>query len=148
MTLQDFVEHPYAEAAGLSAAHVVALRIYTTHIFKYLNGPLRSNAFGRGKKPHPLPITMTFLDEALRKMRIVRATEQQGDLTGSSLTGSLGRFVSNAAGRQPTTGHKGPTTLWRGMRNLHVADDFMEDGGSEVHVFPPCMSSACMRARM
>ena len=42
--------------AQLNIAHVAALRIYTTHLFKYLNGPLRDKSYGFCKKPqcvHP-----------------------------------------------------------------------------------------------
>ena len=55
-TLQSFIEHLNAEQAELSPAHVAALRIYTTHLFKYLNGPLRDKSYGFCKKPqrvHP-----------------------------------------------------------------------------------------------
>ena len=63
VTLEYFLKHANAIAAELSPAHVLALRIYTTHLFKYLNGPLRDPAFGYGKTPHPLPITMAYLNE-------------------------------------------------------------------------------------
>ena len=55
--LKDFIEHANAVQAELSPAHVAALRIYTTHLFKYLNGPLRDKSYGFCKKPqcvHPL----------------------------------------------------------------------------------------------
>ncbi|KAL1505011.1 hypothetical protein AB1Y20_008774 [Prymnesium parvum] len=106
-TLSDFVAHESAVQAQLEPAHVVALRFYTTHAFKYMNGPLRSQDFGQGKRPHPLPITMAFLSEAIKKLRAVHATRPEA-------TKEL--------------------CLWRGMRNLQLAGEFIDElrGGTEV----------------
>jgi len=106
-TLSDFVAHEAAVQAQLEPAHVVALRFYTTHAFKYMNGPLRSQDFGQGKRPHPLPITMTFLSEAIKKLRAVHASRPEA-------TKEL--------------------CLWRGMRNLQLAGEFIDElrGGTEV----------------
>lgn len=112
-TLDYFVRHDNAKEAGLLAVHVAALRIYTTHLFKYLNGPLRKfEVFGPGKKPHPLPKTMAYLDEGLKKLRAV--------------------FVANEKkeGKTGTT----QTRLYRGMKMLEVGKDFLDErkGGTEV----------------
>ena len=81
----------------------------TTHLFKYLNGPLRDPSFGFGKKPHPLPITMNYLNEGIKKLRAV--------------------YVINAKDEATST-----VRLWRGMRNLDVGDKFLANnaGGTEV----------------
>jgi len=107
MALCDFVAQEAAVQAQLEPAHVVALRFYTTHAFKYMNGPLRSQEFGQGKRPHPLPITMAFLSEAIKKLRAVHASRPEA-----------------------TT----EMCLWRGMRNLGLAGEFMDElrGGTEV----------------
>ena len=141
VTLQYFVTHPNAQAASLSAAHVVALRLYSTHLFKYLNGPLRLEAFGFNKLPHPLPMTMTFLNEGIKKLRIVHAIQKQEESLASSsslLASFIGNtFRPNRATVKPLAQQR-PTTLWRGMRNMHVAEAFMEHsaGGSEVYLDP------------
>lgn len=75
VTLDYFITHPKAVEAHLEPAHVVALRFYTTHAFKYLNGPLRSDLFGQGKWPHPLPITLTYISEGIKKLRAVYETQ-------------------------------------------------------------------------
>ena len=80
---------------------------------------------------------MTFLTEAIKKLRVVFATEPQ-DLT-QSFMGSL--FQRRRSTVQPMA--QGPTTLWRGMRNMRLADAFMDNlaGGSEVRVIPPVAST-------
>lgn len=108
--LAHFLEHEHAKQAGLKAGHVVALRIYTTHLFKYLNGPLRDQkTFGKGLRPHPLPVTMMFISEGIKKLRAVY----------------LNRIKES---------EEKVARLYRGMRNLDVTDDFMKDraGGTEV----------------
>ena len=109
VTLAYFITHANAIEAGLSPAHVVALRIYTTHLFKYLNGPLRDDSYGHEKKPHPLPITMSYLTEGIKKLRAVYVTQAKEEATST-------------------------VRLWRGMRNLDVGDKFLADrrGGTEV----------------
>ena len=66
-TLNDFVNDPIAKKAKLNEADVAALRIYTSAVFKYINGPLR-NSEG---KPHPLPITVLLISRALKKLKRV-----------------------------------------------------------------------------
>ena len=55
--LDYFVSHPKARKAVLSAAHVVALRMYTTSIYKYMNNPLRDRKRRKENKACPLPVT-------------------------------------------------------------------------------------------
>ena len=115
-----------------------------THLFKYLNGPLRSDAFGLNKLPHPLPKTMTFLNEGIKKLRAIHAIRPQAE--NLSFVGS---FLGNLMGRKPSLvqplAQPGQTTLWRGMRNMHVAEAFLEHsaGGSEVHLIHHLPDLAC-----
>ena len=76
---------------------------------RYLNGPLRDSSYGHGKKPHPLPVTMAYLAEGIKKLRAV--------------------YV-----KQAKEGATKTTRLWRGMRNLDVGDKFLADrtGGTEA----------------
>jgi hypothetical protein len=55
--LDYFVSHPKARKAELSAAHVVALRMYTTSIYKYMNNPLRDRERRKKNIACPLPVT-------------------------------------------------------------------------------------------
>jgi len=102
MALLDFCHHDDALAAALKPAHVAALRIYSTAAFKVLNAPLRQ--LGR-TAAHPLPVTVSFLAEAIGKLRAVAAKGAH-------------------ANRQ--------LDLWRGMRNLKTSEDFEARGGTEL----------------
>ena len=66
------MSHPDARTARLEEAHVAALRAYTTAIYKVLNNPLRD--LDR-TEPHPFPVTIAFLREAIGKLRAVGAQE-------------------------------------------------------------------------
>lgn len=105
--LADFVANPVATAHGLDEARVVALRLYTTAAYSYINSPLR-----KGEK-HPLPCTVALIADGIKKLRAKRAE-------GSGATSTL--------------------SLWRGMRNLHVGDEFLAErrGGTEL---APCSTT-------
>lgn len=89
-----------ARTAELSPAHVLALRLYTTSAFTRVNEPLRLN------QPHPLPCTVGFLNEAIRRLRAVDATKGGGQ------------------------GHEA-LDLWRGIKDCRATSDFESRGGSE-----------------
>ena len=73
--LIDFCKHDNASTAGLEEYHVVALRLYTTSAFKFINGPLR-----KPKGPHPLARTTSFLADAIKKLRAVHANSTESTL--------------------------------------------------------------------
>ena len=103
MRLEDFVSHPSAKVARLSTPEVLALRVYTTAAFRSINTPLREQAAERS--PHPLPVTVNYIREAIGKLRAVEAH----------------------------AGDQGVLDLWRGMKNLTVgASDFLSSGGTEL----------------
>ena len=74
-----------------------------------INSPLRHQTeFYEQSKPHPLPKTVAYITEGVKKLRAAYATRV-------------------AAGTvQPAT------TLWRGMKNIDMSDDFMsvDDNGN------------------
>ena len=76
MKLEDFLSHKYSRSCGLSEGHVLAVRIYTTSSYPSLNVPMRKK-----KKAHPLKMTMYHLDEGLRKLRTVAATQRPEDFS-------------------------------------------------------------------
>lgn len=100
MVLADFVALPVARRAKLEEAHVVALRLYSTAAFRALNGPMRNLKMSHCRKgedgsplpleppqlaaPHPQPVTMAFIYEALKRMRAVAAATSV-DLAGQEL---------------------------------------------------------------
>jgi hypothetical protein len=92
MTLADFCALDVARDAQLSEAHVAALRLYSTAAFAAISQPMRNlktrrarsgekaDANGRVpieppqlREPHPLPVTMAFIYEGLKRMRAVSA---------------------------------------------------------------------------
>lgn len=105
-TLADFVAHPNARLARLDEAHIVALRAYTTAAYKVINGPLRDV---ESCEPHPFPVTIAFLREAISKLRAVGAHEDMQE------------------GKTETR-----LDLWRGMRDTEVTESFTQHGGTEL----------------
>ena len=105
MRLADFMAHESARAATLTEAHVVALRYYTTAAFRTINAPLRDQGrFGRGE-PHPLPLTVTWIKDALSKLRKIEAVSaRKNDLL----------------------------ILYRGMAGMQIQPDFLREGGTEL----------------
>ena len=101
MALLNFCHHEDAISAKLTPPHVAAIRIYSTAAFKVINGPLRDA--GRSG-PHPLPVTVSFLAEAIGKLRAVGADQP---LANRNLD------------------------LWRGMKDLQTTEEFEARGGTE-----------------
>ena len=100
--LRDFVEHSNSRASGLTEAHVLALRLYTSAAFKSINTPLRDRA---RTAPHPFPVTVNLIAEGLKRLRTVAAAHE---------------------------GAHTPKDLWRGMRNVTTTSDFIQEGGTEI----------------
>jgi hypothetical protein len=69
MTLSNFMSDPKVAAAGLSEAEVVAMRLYTTIAFLFMNGPLRDDNRHRRGEPCPLPVTTYFAWNGVKKLR-------------------------------------------------------------------------------
>ena len=110
MRLSNFLQNPKVIAASLSEAELVAMRLYTTSAFQFMNGPLRDDErYGRDE-PCPLPVTTYFAQSGIRKLRALHVPTGPGGLSAEA----------------------GEVTLWRGMRNLEVADEFMKHGGTEL----------------
>ena len=103
LTFDHFAALPEAVKARLGRGHVLALRLYTTVCFMSINEPLR-NASLSADNPHPLPVTVHLLTEAIKRLRKIEGEQK------------------SAAER---------IVLWRGMRNRSVPDDFLAAGGSE-----------------
>jgi len=85
-SIEDFVNHPIAKRCNLDREHVVALRLYTTAAFKYINGPLRDL---NSSEPHPLPVTVAFIAEGIRRLRA------EFEVSGSAEDKFLWRGVKN-----------------------------------------------------
>ena len=81
---------------------IIALRLYTTVAYKFMNDPLR-NANAMGKKIL-LPATTWFADQGIKKLRVLQANQD--------ITQQL-------------------PVLWRGMRNIEIDPWFEQKGGTE-----------------
>jgi hypothetical protein len=103
-TLADFVAHPSARISRLEEAHVAALRVYSTAAYRVLNNPLRDI---EGTDPHPFPVTIAYLREAIGKLRAVGAQEDS-DSSETRLD------------------------LWRGMKDTEATSSFTTYGGTEL----------------
>ena len=76
--------------------------------FRSINNPLRDKArFERGE-PHPLPVTVALIRDALGKLRAVEADQNSGE-------GAMRRVY-----------------LYRGMKDVAAPADFMAQGGTEL----------------
>jgi hypothetical protein len=101
MAFSDFMANEKARKARLTEAELVAIRLYTTVAYLFMNTPLRDDErHGRGE-PCPLAVTTWFAWNGIKKLRALHVDA-------------------------------GETTLWRGMRNLEVADAFTQRGGTEL----------------
>ena len=103
LRFEHFATRPEAVAARLERGHVLALRLYTTACFKSINNPLRDARLS-AENPHPLPVTVHLLTEAIKRLRKIE-------------------------GERPSASDR--VVLWRGMRNRAVPSDFLDGGGSE-----------------
>ena len=102
--LCSFLQHSSAKKAQLSESHVVALRLYTSPVFRYINDPLRDQHRYEEKKACLLPATTFWADEAIKQLRAINSDLPLGT----------------------------PTTLWRGMQNRKVDPGFLLRGGTEL----------------
>jgi len=105
MVLDDFVNCPTARLCNLLEVHVVVLRLYTSAAFRSINGPLRDQERFQRKEPHMLPLTVTFLRDALGKLRAVASESADANNT---------------------------VTLYRGMRDVKLDPAFLTRGGTEL----------------
>jgi hypothetical protein len=64
MDLAAFVDQQEAKDATLAAAHVLALRAYTSSAHQFINSPSRKRT-----KPHPFRATVYYINQALGKLR-------------------------------------------------------------------------------
>lgn len=88
MVLRDFEEDAPKEAkhAGLKLVHVFVLRLYTTAAYKFINEPFRHvkrDKYGKPSYPlqlavpHPLPITVHLIAEALQLLSVVHSPDNE-----------------------------------------------------------------------
>jgi hypothetical protein len=145
MALTDFMAHAAARAAKLEVHHLAALRVYSTAAFKCISGPLRAAQHGGAidgeQIKQMLPATVSFLADAIKRLRVVDAARDSGTEV---------------------------VDLYRGLRDVVLTDEFADKGGTDVacasrwllppptshrprptaHVSPPASHRPRLTARM
>jgi hypothetical protein len=105
MRFADFVKSDIARFCELEEAEVFALRYYTTAGFQGINWPLRDPERRAQKKPHKFSVLVCVLSEAIKKLRAHAADAPDAQM---------------------------PKSLFRGMSNRQIFDEFMLKGGTEL----------------
>eukprot|EP00283_Hemiselmis_rufescens_P027158 CAMPEP_0173468796 /NCGR_PEP_ID=MMETSP1357-20121228/77028_1 /TAXON_ID=77926 /ORGANISM="Hemiselmis rufescens, Strain PCC563" /LENGTH=1323 /DNA_ID=CAMNT_0014437019 /DNA_START=863 /DNA_END=4834 /DNA_ORIENTATION=- len=118
--LEHFTSHEKAAIARLNPAEVVAMRLYTTSVYKFMNGPLRDDSRMARGEACPLPVTTQFAESGIKKLRKLNAPEVQHQLSKGTLADGAVGSVSRGV------------TLWRGMRNVTLTEEFILNGGTEL----------------
>lgn len=141
--------HPHSTHSPF--AHIYQCDSWGARLIRSLSTRAHSPLRDRNRtEPHPFPATIFFLADGIKKLRTVEADREQADResrgqqASDAPTPNTAAAAGLAAQRRPlqrarTSGRFETTDmsidLWRGMRNLQTADDFLMQGGSE---------SACM----
>ena len=103
----DFCAKGEAVQAGLTTAHVLALRLYTSNSYWQINNPFRRVC--SAASPHPFAATAFYVYDGIKRLRKVLADA-------------------------PGAGE--PRTFWRGMSGARVTQEFMEQftrkGGTDM----------------
>ena len=79
MKLSDFCANPKAKQARLTEAEVVAIRLYTTLAYIFMNNPLRDEERYEQGIQCPLPVTTSFAASGTKKLRALQETK--GEIT-------------------------------------------------------------------
>jgi len=119
--LKDFTSHKKAVLAGLKEEEVVAMRLYTTVAYSFMNNPLRDSERSARGEPCLLPVATYFAEQGIKKLRKLNAPDSVRQLSGGDVIDS----------GEHGNGGKG-VTLWRGMRSVTLTDAFRVDGGTEL----------------
>jgi len=113
---------------------VVALRLYTTAAYKWMNDPLRDDERFKQGKACPLPVTTWYAQDGIKRLRKIRADQMESlSKTNSSSTKPSVSSAGVASAKQLQSAKaSGGAILWRGMRNMKLAEDFETQGGTEL----------------
>ena len=125
--LADFVAHEDAQTAGLSEAHVLALRLYTTAAFRSLNTPLRDRDCAAA---HPFPVTIAFIEQGIKRLRAVHAMQQKRRSSRVESVDGASRHRSSKSTK--SVKDERVVELWRGLRDIALDPDFEQNGGTEL----------------
>ena len=68
VSLEHFMSQEQCAKAGLAREHVIALRLYTTAMYKYINAPLRDSSLYRDGR-HPLAAVVFYIFQGIKLLR-------------------------------------------------------------------------------
>ena len=134
--LQSFAALPVSVAAGLHKVHVLALRLYSSSIFRTVCKPLHDGC--SPERPHPYPALVITLIDALAKLRIAQAdlrsaakakaeAETQRKVEEDDEEGA----AAVAAAKAEAARLAEDAVFWRGVYGLQSAE-FKARGGTEI----------------
>ena len=92
--LAHFIHHPRSRAAGLSRAHVLALRLYTTPVYHSINR-MRNE-----RSAYPFPCTIAFISDGIKHLRPLAG--ERGDAASGGPASPPASPSSACAPTQPT----------------------------------------------
>jgi hypothetical protein len=134
LTLEYFQNHEKATEAKLSKAEVVAMRLYTTHAYTFMNDPLRDEDRHQDEIPCPLPVATTFALDGIKKMRALytKSPTNKSDRVQHQGEKPAKIPVTESKIDEASITVQQQRVLWRGMRNLEMVEEFMVHGGTEL----------------
>lgn len=89
-TIETLMTMHQVTTAKLEAAHVLALRLYTTTSHKSINAPLRDTG-----STHPLAATTYYISEGLKKLRAVEASSPDANTPKTFWRGLKNREIGS-----------------------------------------------------
>ena len=89
-TIETLMTTHQVTTAKLDAAHVLALRLYTTSSHKSINAPLRDTG-----SVHPLAATTYYISEGLKKLRAVEASSPDANTPKTFWRGLKNREIGS-----------------------------------------------------
>ena len=142
-TIAHFASRPIATAAGLSRAHVLALRLYSSSVQHTINSALHC-ACSR-ERPHPYPVTVIMLNDALLRLKKAEADQRSAALQKATTLAEAARkmresdeddetkiaAVRKASEAQIAYEQLLCNTYWVGVSELG-GPEFRERGATEV----------------
>ena len=150
-SLEALVAHPHARMAKLRRHHVLALRLYTTSSYCRVNDPLRSVP---PQRPHPFASTAYFTDQVRTCGSAVQHSASRAALHVRTPEGPVERSSHAAFWSPCLQGIKlmravaaslpdAHTTriFWRGMKDLGLTMEFLQQGGTEF----ACLSTSASK---
>lgn len=143
-TLDHFCAEKIAVQAGLTHAHVLSLRIYSSPVARTINQKLQDGC--SRKRPHPYPTLVLTLAEALQKLSTAQANQRQQAATKAKSLAEAARKLKSdedaddadkakaaklAAEAAEASAALQCSFFWRGVSHL-PADEFTQRSGYEM----------------